>query len=49
MKCDDFDDVDDAILNDLPIYTIIMKYDDGTPIIEDCSPKVSMGYFQSVI
>lgn len=49
MKSDDFDDVNDAILNDLPIYTIIMKYDDGSPIIEDCSPKVSMGYFQSEI
>lgn len=49
IEDEDFFSITNAVVDDLPIYKINMKDDDYNPIVEDCSPKVSMGYFQSVI
>jgi hypothetical protein len=49
IEDEDFFSITNAVADDLPIYKINMKDDDYNPIVEDCSPKVSMGYFQSVI
>ena len=49
IEGDDFPEIGDAVVNDLPIYTIIMKDEDDNPIVEDCYPKLDLGYFQSVI
>ena len=49
IEDEDFFSITNAVVDDLPINKINMKDDDYNPIVEDCSPKVSMGYFQSVI
>ena len=49
IEGDDFPEIGDAVVDDLPIYTIIMKDEDDNPIVEDCNPDLGLGYFQSVI
>ena len=49
IEVDDFPEIGDAVVNDFPIYTIIMKDEDDNPIVEDCNPDLGLGYFQSVI
>lgn len=49
IEGDDFPEIGDAVVNDIPIYTIILKDEDGNPVVEGCSPDLGLGYFQSVI
>lgn len=49
IEDEDFFSITNAVVDDLPIFIINMKYDNYNPIIEDCSPKLGLGYFQSVI
>ena len=49
IEDEDFFSITNAVVDDLPIYKINMKDDDYNPIVEDCSPKLGLGYFQSVI
>ena len=49
IEGDDFPEIGDAVVNDIPIYTIILKDEDDNPIVEGCYPKLGLGYFQSVI
>jgi hypothetical protein len=49
IEDEDFFSITNAVADDLPIYKINMKDDDYNPIVEDCSPKLGLGYFQSVI
>ena len=49
IERDDFPDIEDAIVSDIPIYCIIMKDENAYPIVEDCHPNMSLGYFQSII
>ena len=49
IERDDFPDIEDAIVSDIPIYCIIMKDENAYPIVEDCHPNMSLGYFQCLI
>ena len=49
IEGDGFPEIGDAVVNDIPIYTIILKDEDDNPIVEGCKPNLGLGYFQSVI